>query len=145
MLLCKTSGGCAVLTKKAIKSRGYTIKAFARALRISRSHIYDIINGICRPSEDLAKRIARVLGYNVEKLLLLYNEIKPKFDPKLIRKLMIQSGCNQKQFAEKIGIAASTLSNILALRRGIGEKTLSGLKRLYPALFMKCHTLNERG
>lgn len=118
------------LIRQAVKAKGLTVVAFSRATRISRSYIYRIIKGKC-PSLKLAMRIARVLGLSIEELFPLFMRLKAKVNAKLIRKLMTKSGYTQNELARKIGISTGTLSNILAGRRMVGKKTLSGLQRLF--------------
>ena len=59
------------LLKKMRMEALYSQKAFAQVIGISQNHYSNIENGVRRPSPEVAKRIADVLGFESEWYRLL--------------------------------------------------------------------------
>lgn len=59
------------LLKKMRMEALYSQKAFAQVIGISQNHYSNIENGVRRPSPEVAKRIADVLGFGSEWYRLL--------------------------------------------------------------------------
>lgn len=62
------------LLKKMRMEALYSQKAFAQVIGISQNHYSNIENGVRRPSPEVAKRIADVLGFGSEWYRLLEAE-----------------------------------------------------------------------
>lgn len=68
--------------REIIEAKNMTIKGTAKAARVSRSYLYELMNGTKTPTISLAKRIAKATKSSLDELFPDYEEFQTALNQK---------------------------------------------------------------
>lgn len=121
----------------AVNAAGLSLAELTRRAGLASKHIYSIANGRCVLTVSVANKIKPFLPtYDTKKALLESGTVvyfKATLNPacKMIVDLMEKENLNQRVFASKIGIACSSLNELLSGDLKLSQKTADKIQAVF--------------